>query len=113
MASSLAFLALGAGGRAFESPRPDQTFNDSKRVDRFPAIAFSCFRTQLCQNCVKTPSIWPECARTPPALVGAPVQLAQRLSFHVQLHLRIFFEDLRIPLPEQLRLKFVINSTSA
>jgi len=64
-------------------------------------------------NCVKTPSIWPECARTLPALVGAPVQLAQRLSFHVQLHLRIFFEDLRIPLPEQLRLKFVINSTSA
>lgn len=36
-------------------------------------------------------------------LVCHPVQLYQSLAFHLQFHLGIFLEDLRIPLPQKLR----------
>lgn len=45
--------------------------------------------------------------------MSVPVQLEQCLPFHLQLHLRILFENLRVPLPQELRNKFVGNSASA
>jgi hypothetical protein len=37
------------------------------------------------------------------ALIGHPVQLLQRLAFHLQLHLRVLLEYLGVPLTQQLR----------
>jgi hypothetical protein len=46
---------LGAGGRAFKSPRPDQTFVDSKWLARFPAIVLTAFQFSLCQKLCQNP----------------------------------------------------------
>jgi hypothetical protein len=42
-----------------------------------------------------------------------PVQFGQRLSLHLQLHLRVFLEHLRIALPEQLRDPLVRKTAGA
>src|ERR1039457_6430042 len=45
--------------------------------------------------------------KTRSALISPPVQLLQRFPFHLQFHLRVLLERLRIPLPEQLRYPLV------
>ncbi len=46
-------------------------------------------------------------------LVGQAIHLLQSFSFHLQLHLRILFEDLGITLPQKLRDPFVCDAASA
>jgi hypothetical protein len=53
------------------------------------------------------------CAKTLAACVGLAVQFRQRLSFHLQLHLRVFLEYFRIALPEQLRDPLVGDAAGA
>ena len=44
-------------------------------------------------------------------LVGGPVHLLQRFAFHLQFHLRVLLEHLRVPLPKELRHPLVGDAT--
>jgi hypothetical protein len=50
---------------------------------------------------VTKPISWAFPCQTRLALVRLPVQLLQRLPFHLQFHLRVFLKHLRIALPER------------
>jgi hypothetical protein len=52
-------------------------------------------------------------AKTLAAFVGLAVQFRQRLSLHLQLHLRVFLEYFRIALSEQLRDPLVGDAAGA
>ena len=70
-------------------------------------------RARPWQNRDKTPSVDLLRDKTRPVLVGLPVQLLQRLAFHLQFHLRVLLEHLRVALPEQLRDPLVRHATRA
>jgi len=55
---------------------------------------------KLYQNCIKTPLLSRGCIKMPSDLVGLAVQLQQRLTLHLQLHLGVLLEHHRIALPE-------------
>jgi len=65
------------------------------------------------QNRIKTRSVPKQRIKTPKAffLVGLAVQFGQRLPLHLQLHLGVLLEHLRISLPKKLRHPFVRNAT--
>jgi hypothetical protein len=88
---------------------PTKTSLILKELVHFPPSLFPVSAL----NCAKTPSVGPDCVKTDPALIGVPVQLAQRFPFHLQLHLRVLLEDLSVPLPKELRHKLVCDSASA
>src|ERR1700730_4533922 len=44
-------------------------------------------------------------------LVSGPVHLLQRFAFHLQFHLRVLLEHLRVPLPKELRHPLVGDTT--
>src|SRR5437868_4279695 len=67
----------------------------------------------LWQNRDKTPSVGPLRVETPAALIRLPVQLLQRLPFHLQLHLGILLEHLGVSLPEQLSHPLVRHTAGA
>jgi hypothetical protein len=77
---------------------------------RFPtACSFAIFAflaktvPKLWQNSHSPSRVSPN----PRGLVRRAVQLLQRPALHLQLHLRIFLEHLRVPLPKELRHPFV------
>jgi hypothetical protein len=45
-------------------------------------------------------------------LVGLPIELQQKLTLHLQLHLRVLLEDLGVTLTQQLGDPFVGNAAS-
>src|ERR1700722_19459084 len=65
------------------------------------------------QNCIKTSSFSDCRIRTPFQLARLPVQLVERLAFHLKLHLGILLEHHRIALPEQLHNPLVRNAPGA
>src|SRR5579871_632193 len=54
-----------------------------------------------------------DCAKTRAAFVGLAIRFRQRLSLHLQFHLRVLLEYLRIALPEQLRDPLVGDAAGA
>src|SRR5207302_5703775 len=76
--------------------------NDSKALSNTVAIPKPRLLRQLCQNCAKTCSLNHRCAGIQGHFIGLAVDFLQSLSLHVQLHLRVSFEDLRVPLAKQL-----------
>jgi hypothetical protein len=52
-----------------------------------------------CRKTVAKPPTSPGLSQNA-SLVGRPVQLLKRFAFHLQLHLRVLLEHLRVPLPE-------------
>ena len=85
-------LGRRGSGVQIAPPRPNLLLIPKKSIDR-RSIAFAVPLPLLCQNCAKT--------RT--GFARLPVEFRQRLAFHLQLHLRILLEHLRIALAEQLR----------
>ena len=75
------------------------------------------FGLQLCQNCARILSLNHGCARIHARIqrhfVCPPVDFLQSFSFHLQLHLRILFEDVRVALPKQLDHPLVGDSACA
>jgi len=69
-------------------PAPTNLLLIPKEIIDRRSIAFA---VPLCRNCAKT--------RT--AFVRLPVEFRQRLSFHLQLHLRVLLEHLGVGLTEQ------------
>ena len=67
---------------------------------------------QLCQNCAKNPSRGFSCARTS-FVVRPAIQFRECLALHLQLHLRILLENLRVVLAQELRDPFVGHASGA
>ena len=75
--------------------------SDSKRLSNVAATPNLLPSAKLYQNCIKTPSVGPNCIKTLHHLIGLAVQFLQGLSLHLQLHLGVPLEYLGVALPEQ------------
>jgi hypothetical protein len=99
----LTSIRLGRRGSGVQiaPPRPNLLLIPKELFD-WRSIAFAIPLPLLCQNCAKTRlGLAFDCAKTLAAFIGLAVQFRQRLSLHLQLHLRVLLEYLRIALPEQ------------
>src|ERR1700678_1207364 len=108
-----------AQGRCATRLRYAPTFEASLILNHFQFFRY-CQAAQIgpkslrpWQNRDKTPSIDLLRVKTRPAFNRLPVDLLQRLPFHLQLHLRVLLEDLRVALPQQLRDPLIRHATRA
>ena len=75
--------------------RPDMKY--VKIIKDFPTELL-LHLTNFAPNCAKWISLNHRCARIQRRFIGLAVDFLQSFSVHVQLHLRVAFEDPRVPL---------------
>ena len=100
--------------------RPDS--RDSQFYCGFPQFACSRARflgeivPELSQNpihCPRTPDSSSDLSQNARRFVGHTIELLQRLALHLQFHLRVLLEDLRIALAEEVRDPLVGHAAGA
>ena len=92
--------------------RPDMYHTiDSKRLSIHIPLQTSFSGPRLCTNCARIRLLHHDCAHWSRTnrrhFVRPTVELLQGFALHLQLHLRILFEDLRVALTKQLRYPLV------
>ena len=102
-------VGAGVGGQV---PEPGTDALLERQVCQQRIVSTKGFTPLNCAKTVPKPGLELLCAvlKTRTGFVLLPVELCQRFTFYLQLHLRVFLEDLRVPLPEQLRDPLVRNA---
>jgi hypothetical protein len=102
---------LQAGGHRFDPGHVHQLFSDCKVLSRFASAPISQFWSRLCTNCARMGLLYRDCAHWSRQqnvsgyrcnFVGPTVELSQSFALHLQLHLGILLEDLRVALTKHL-----------
>jgi len=78
------------------------TFTDFKAFAPVRKLRKPTFGPSLCQNCVKIPLAGPLLCQNSCHFTGSAIDFVQRFPLHLQLHLRILLEHLRVALPKHL-----------
>jgi hypothetical protein len=92
--------------------RPDMTSRiDSKALSNFAATPIDDFRPRPCTNRALIRSLYDDRAHfiliRRGHFAGPAVELLQSFALHLQFHLRIIFEDLRVSLAKHLSHPFI------
>ena len=92
---------------------------DSKALSNFTPNPSHAFYPRLCTNCARMRLLHGDCAQWSRQksvrighchFVGSAVEFVQGFALHLQFHLRILFEDLRVALAKHLSYPFVGNA---
>jgi hypothetical protein len=100
--------------------RPDSKIPNFTTVPAAPPVRVRRLLAKNCRRTVSKPNslsqnprlIIPPCPRAPP-LVGRTIELPQRLALHLQLHLRVLLEHLRVALAEERNVAPSLDEASA